>query len=88
MRWFPACIFALALSSMAAGATEDARLDYRIKVRLKGQPDVLESGFRVLATAPLVTRNQMQRRAHGQLARSCRWPARARPPPRPSWCGP
>jgi len=65
MRWFPACIFALALSSMAAGATEDARLDYRIKVRLKGQPDVLESGFRVLATAPLVTRNHKQRRRLG-----------------------
>jgi hypothetical protein len=54
-------ILACAGLSLLAGGAEQARLDYRLKVRLRGDPATVEGGFRIIATPPLTTRNKVKR---------------------------
>jgi hypothetical protein len=61
MRLFSSlCTFALP-AILVAGGTDNARLDYRLKVCLRDQPAALEGGFRVVASPALVTRNRAKR---------------------------
>jgi hypothetical protein len=67
MRLFSS-IFVLALQvlPLAAGGAEEARLDYRLKVRLREAPAAVESGFRMVATPALTTRNKVKRLRMGR----------------------
>ena len=65
MRFF-SIILILAFPALAAGVTDDARLDYRLKVRLRGDPAVMETAFRMVATPALVTRSKVKRPRMGR----------------------
>jgi hypothetical protein len=46
---------------LLAGGADGASLDYRLKVRLRDAPAMVESSFRVVAMPPLATRGRVQR---------------------------
>jgi hypothetical protein len=56
-------LIALSISAQAllAGGRDDARLEYRLKFRLRDEPGMVESGFRMVATPALVTRSRVKR---------------------------
>jgi len=51
---------------LLAGGPDDARLDYRLKVRLRDEPAEVDCGFRMIATPALVTGNRVQRLRMGR----------------------
>jgi hypothetical protein len=59
--WLRSIILILAFPALAAGATDDSRLDYRLKVRLRGEPAAVETTFRMVATPALVIRSKVKR---------------------------
>ncbi len=62
MRFFSSLLsLACAALPLLAGGPDQARLDYRLKVRLRGDPAMVEGGFRIVATPALATRNKVQR---------------------------
>jgi hypothetical protein len=46
---------------LMANGPEGAVLDYRLKVRLRDETAVMETGFRVITTPPLITGNKIKR---------------------------
>ncbi|MDR3671720.1 MAG: hypothetical protein P4L36_12800 [Holophaga sp.] len=61
MRLFSSLITLALPAILVAGGADDARLDYRLKVCQGDPPTAQESGFRVLASPALVTRNKVKR---------------------------
>jgi hypothetical protein len=63
---FCSIVLILAFPALAAGATDDARLDYRLKVRLRGDAAAVETAFRMVATPALATRGKVKRPRMGR----------------------
>jgi hypothetical protein len=62
MRFCPGCLVLVLLAApLLAGGREGAVLDYRLSVQLAAQPAATETGFRLVTTPALVTRNKEQR---------------------------
>lgn len=51
---------------LLAGGPDEAQLDYRLKARLREEPAEVDSGFRMVATPALVTRNKVKRPRMGR----------------------
>ena len=51
---------------LLAGGPDDARLDYRLKARLREEPAEVDSGFRVVASPALITGNKVKRPRMGR----------------------
>ena len=67
MRFFAKVLtWSFATLPLLAVGPDDARLDYRLKVRLRDDPAEVDSGFRMVAGPALVTGNRVQRLRMGR----------------------